>query len=70
MSSIAQAERQLTEARSRLHDARTQESKEKVGRLLKNGSPKELGNACRQLAGLLNPPIRNKRKEQSMPISQ
>ena len=64
---LQQEERKFEEAKQRLKQARIGQSKENVTRLIKSGNDKELGEACRQLAGYLNPPnVGRKHKEQSV----
>ena len=68
MSSQFEAEeRKYKEATQRFKQAKIADSKDKVGRLLKGSNDKELGEACRQLAGYLRPPTHRQRKTESNP---
>ena len=66
-SQLQQEERKFEEAKQRLKRAKIEVAKENVGRLLKGSNDKELGEACRQLAGYLRPPTHRQRKTESNP---
>lgn len=70
MSTVIQsAERQIAEAKKRIHDEKVREGKERLLRLAKNGTDQELAEACRSMAGMLMPPTRSRKPKTNSPIS-
>ena len=70
---LQQEERKLEEQKQKVKLARIANCKEKVMQYIKSGNDTQLGEACRQLAGYLNPPNvgrKHKNETTSSPISQ
>ena len=72
MSAIIQnAEKQIQQAKKAIHDERVKEARKRLNDAIKNGNDKELADACRSVAGLLNPPSANRKpKPVTSPIPQ